>query len=234
MRPNFHAGEIEADRRVVTPKAGDGPAYIRLYRRARSRYTVLELIEHCGVEQPGSSSGLEMDTKLKADIAESAVATELLKRGFRVLKPVGDRLPYDLALDLSGALCRIQVKAAWFDRSKGMYAVDARRTKTNRRVMRRERYSERDFDFAILYLEDRQISYIMPASVFNRYRSTVSLVETEKRQRKPMSAEYRERWDLLSTWAPQLVTTEDIPVKFGEPFTGNPEPSPVPVGAGKV
>ncbi|MBU0759722.1 MAG: hypothetical protein KKC66_02385 [Candidatus Omnitrophica bacterium] len=34
-----------------------------------------------------------MDTKLKADIAEAAVTTELLKRGFRVLKPIGDRLP---------------------------------------------------------------------------------------------------------------------------------------------
>ena len=48
---------------------------------------------------PGS-----MDTKLKADIAESAVVTEFLKRGLKVLKPVGDRLPYDLAVDLNGRL----------------------------------------------------------------------------------------------------------------------------------
>ncbi|MFH1354874.1 MAG: group I intron-associated PD-(D/E)XK endonuclease [Candidatus Omnitrophota bacterium] len=51
-----------------------------------------------------------MDTKLKADIAESAVITELLKRGFRVLKPIGDRLPYDLAIDQNGKLLRIQVR----------------------------------------------------------------------------------------------------------------------------
>ena len=43
-----------------------------------------------------------IDTKLKADIAESAVITEFLRRGFKVLKPVGDRLPYDLAIDISG------------------------------------------------------------------------------------------------------------------------------------
>ena len=170
-----------------------------------------------------------MDTKLKADIAESAVVTELLKRGFRVLKPVGDRLPYDLALDLKGRLCRIQVKAAWFDRSNEMYAVDSRRTKTNRRVMRRERYTSSDFDFAVLYLEDRQIFYVMPAGIFNSYGSTISLVEGEKRQRKPKSAEYRERWDLLSTWATQPATAEFTPVKVGEPSTcrevGNPEPN---------
>ena len=179
-----------------------------------------------------------MDTKLKADIAESAVVTELLKRGFRVLKPVGDRLPYDLALDLAGRLCRVQVKAAWFDSSKGLYAVDARRTKTNRRVMRRARYTDGDFDFAILYIEDRQVFYVMPAPIFNSYSSTVSLIEDDKRQRKPKSAEYRERWDLLSIWATQPVTAEFTPVKVGEPLTckevGNPEPSLVPVGTGKV
>ena len=175
-----------------------------------------------------------MDTKLKADIAESAVMTELLKRNFRVLKPVGDRLPYDLALEIEGRLCRIQVKSAWFDRSKGIYSVDSRRTKTNRRVMRRERYSESDFEFAVVYLEDRRVFYVMPASVFNSYSSTVSLVESEKRQRKPKSAEYRERWDLLSRWATQPETVELTPVKVGEAFTGDPEPSLAVLSAGKV
>ncbi|PIQ83036.1 MAG: endonuclease [Candidatus Omnitrophica bacterium CG11_big_fil_rev_8_21_14_0_20_64_10] len=183
-----------------------------------------------------------MDTKLKADIAESAVVTELLKRGFRVLRPVGDRLPYDLALDLQSRLCRIQVKSAWFDRSSGSYAVDARRTKTNRRAMRRAKYDDGDFDFAVIYLDDRRVFYAMPAAVFNAYGSTVGIVEDEKRQRKPRSAEYRERWDLVSHWAAQSVTAEAIPVKFGEAFpgsqkepVGNPEPNLVPVvGAGEV
>ncbi len=175
-----------------------------------------------------------MDTKLKADIAESAVITQLLRRGFKVLRPVGDRLPYDLALDLGARLCRIQVKAAWFDRSKGLHAVDSRRTKTNRRVMRRERYDEGDFDFAILCLDDQSVFYVMPVTVFNSYSSTISLIESDKRQRKPRSAEYRERWDLLSSWAARPVTAEAIPVKLGEPLNGNPEPSPLANGNGKV
>ena len=53
-----------------------------------------------------------MDTKLKADIAESAVVTELLVRGFKVLLPFGDRLAYDIAVDVNGSLKRIQVKHA--------------------------------------------------------------------------------------------------------------------------
>ena len=136
-----------------------------------------------------------MDTKLKADIAESAVITELLKRGFNVLKPVGDRLPYDLAIDVSGKLIRIQVKSAWF--YKGAYKVDTRITKTNRRRMIRKYYNKNDFDFAIIYIQDLNIFYIMPQPVFSSYKSEISLVETIKRQRKPKSAEYRENWKLL-------------------------------------
>jgi len=138
-----------------------------------------------------------MDTKLKADIAESAVITELLKRGFKVLQPVGDRLPYDIAVDDNGKLVRIQVKYAWYDRSEDAYIVDVRRTKTNRRKMLRHRYTAKDFGFAILYIDDRRMFYVMPVGVFTSYASSVSLVEAPKRQRKPASALYRERWDLL-------------------------------------
>ena len=150
-----------------------------------------------GVEQPGSSQG-SMDTKLKADVAESAVQMELLKKGFRVLQPVGDRLPYDLGIDLSGKLIRIQVKSAWFNKKDACYVVDARRTKTNRRRMLRQRYGADDFDFAIVYLADLHVFYVMPVFEFSRYGSTITFVELDKRQRRPKSAKYRERWDLLS------------------------------------
>ena len=174
-----------------------------------------------------------MDTKLKADIAESAVTTELLKRGFRVLRPVGDRLAYDLAIDFrQGKLLRIQVKSAWFDASRECYTVDVRRTKTNRRRMLRKRYNSSDFDFAIVYLADIRVFYIMPISVFSSYESTVALIEADKRQRKPRSAGYRERWDLLSDGAAQPETAEAIPAKFGGAFTGNTEPSPEVLGEG--
>jgi len=173
-----------------------------------------------------------VDTKLRSDIAESAVVTELLKRGFRVLKPVGDRLPYDLALDCDGALLRIQVKSAWYEPSRDVYTVDVRRTKTNRRRMVRDLYDERDFDFAILYLADRDVFYVMPVNVFTGYRSGISLVEAEKRQRRPRSEAYRERWDLLSAWAARCGNGRATPVKVGEAFTGDTEPSPATGGEG--
>jgi len=138
-----------------------------------------------------------MDTKLKADIAESAVITQLLKRGFRVLKPLGDRLPYDLAVDNNGELVKIQVKHAWYDNTKKLFIVDARRTKTNRRHMLRSYYTNHDFEFAVIYLAECEVFYIMPIAIFITYKSEVSFVEESKRQRKPRSAEFRNRWDLL-------------------------------------
>ncbi|MBI1858680.1 MAG: endonuclease [Candidatus Melainabacteria bacterium] len=146
-----------------------------------------------------------MDTKLKSDIAESAAVTALLRHGFKVLKPVGDRLPYDLALDINGHLIKIQVKSAWERNS--VYIVDSRRTKTNRHLMLRQRYSAKDFDFAMLYIEDIDIFYIMPVDVFNSYKSEITLTIEQNRQREPKSSLYRERWDLFSTWADKSAMT---------------------------
>ena len=138
-----------------------------------------------------------MDTKQKADIAESAVTTELLSRGYNVLRPVGDRLSYDLAVDHDGKFVRFQIKMAWFNELKKMYIVDNRRTRTNRRQMLRKRYSNDEFDFAVLYIHEKKVFYVMPVDVFNSYASSIAIVEDEKRQRLPRSSEYREKWILL-------------------------------------
>ena len=76
-----------------------------------------------------------MDTKLKGDLAEQAVILAALRHGWEVLRPIGDRLPYDLVLDVNSNLIKIQVKSAWFDSHKENYVVDNRRTRTNRRKM---------------------------------------------------------------------------------------------------
>jgi len=144
-----------------------------------------------------------MDTKLKGDIAEQAAILQALKRGWGVLRPVGDRLPYDLVFDVDGCLVKLQVKAAWLDAASANYMMDTRRTKTNRRVMLRERYGPSDFDFALVYLEELDIFYVLPVAVFNSFRSGISLVEADKRQRKPRSAEYRDNWDLIVGYAAQ-------------------------------
>lgn len=147
-----------------------------------------------------------MNTKLKGDIAEQAAIFRLLNLGFGVSKPVGDRLPYDLIVDISGKLVKIQVKCAWYNRSDKNYCVDVRRTKTNRRVMLRSLYKGNDFDFALAYIPELQVFYVFPVKVFIAFGSSISLVESDKRQRKPKSYGYREAFDLISQWAASKVT----------------------------
>jgi len=178
----------------------------------------------CGVEQSGSSSGsirrISMSTKLKGDISEQAAILHALKRGWGVLKPIGDRLPYDLVFDVRGTFVKVQVKCAWFDESRGNYVVDNRRTKTNRRVMVREVYTPSDFDFALAYLPDRDLFYVFPVEVFISYGSEIHLVEADKRQRKPRSADHRDAWELILHWAARGETRVRQPVKVGEAVGG--------------
>ena len=142
-----------------------------------------------------------MNTKLKGDIAEQSAVLKALKFGWEVLQPISDRLAYNLVFEINGKFVRIQVKSAWFDSQKENYVVDNRRTKTNRRSMVRSNYQENDFDFALLYIEDLDIFYVMPVQIFISYGSEIHLIETEKRQRKPRSHEYRDAWQLILHWA---------------------------------
>jgi PD-(D/E)XK endonuclease len=142
-----------------------------------------------------------MDTKLKGDIAEQSVLLFALRKGWGVSVPVGDRLPYDLILDVNGKLVKVQVKSAWLDTAKQNYVVDNRRTKTNRRQMVRRSYGVNDFDFAIVYLDEIDVFYVFPSLVFIGYGSEIHLVETEKRQRKPKSSGFRSAWELIEQWA---------------------------------
>jgi hypothetical protein len=173
-----------------------------------------------------------MSTKLKGDLAEQTAVLQALKRGWGALRPVGDRLPYDLVFDVEGALARIQVKYAWLDKKTGNYVIDNRRTKTNRRIMIREPYRSADFDFALAYIEDLDVFYVFPVEVFISYGSGIHLVETDRRQRKPQSAEYRDAWNLISQWAAGGETRLRTPVKFGE-AAGGVIPSQAPVKTGE-
>lgn len=157
-----------------------------------------------------------MSTKQKGDIAEQSAILSLLKLGFGVARPVGDRLPYDLIADVSGVLVKLQVKSAWFNVHDQNYCIDVRRTQTNRRQMKRSKYQDHHFDFALVYIEDRQIFYVFPIEVFMSFGSTISLVEGAKRQRKPISANYREAFELISSWATLTGKLRRKPIKFGE------------------
>ena len=86
------------------------------------------------------------------------------------------------------------------------FVVDNRRTKTNRRIMVRKSYQITDFDFLLIYLAVLDLFYIMPIEVFIGYGSEIHIVESDRRQRKPRSSEYRDAWELILQWATHKET----------------------------
>ena len=82
--------------------------------------------------------------------------------------------------------------------------------------MIRGAYSLEDFDFALVYIDLLDVFYVFPCEVFIGYGSEIHLVEADKRQRRPRSADYRDAWDLISQWAVCGETCTRTPHKFGE------------------
>jgi hypothetical protein len=99
--------------------------------------------------------------------------------------------------------------------------------------MLREEYKPADFDFALVYLEQLDLFYVFPVDVFIGYASEIHMVETDKRQRKPSSANYRDAWELISQWAARRETVVRSPVKFGEAVHQViPSQAPMVIGEG--
>ena len=86
--------------------------------------------------------------------------------------------------------------------------------------MIREVYKQSDFDFALVYLEQLELFYVFPVDVFISYGSEIHLVEAEKRQRKPRSAEYRNAWTLILQLPVREETCVRSPLEFEEALSG--------------
>lgn len=160
-----------------------------------------------------------MSTKSKGEIAEHEVVLEALRRGWTTLKPVVDEEKYDLVFAFGTEFARVQVKHGWFSEHHGCHFCDVRKTKTNRRVIRRVKYLAEEFDFAVVYVPSPRCFYVFPAREFVSYGSCITIRTELSRQRPPRSAEFLERWDLIQDWASVGESRRKItPSNSGEPL----------------
>ena len=86
--------------------------------------------------------------------------------------------------------------------------------------MVRGAYQLEDFDFALVFIEEIDTFSVLRSEVFIGYGSEIHLVEADKRQRRPKSADFRDAWTLISQWAVQRETSVRTPHKFGEAAGG--------------
>lgn len=124
-------------------------------------------------------------------IAEQAAIFQALERGFAVSVPIGDNLPYDLIFDNGTQLYKIQVKTA-SKNSKDKYIINTKHTKD------RKKYEIGDFDFALCYVPNLNIFYILPIKEFLEYKGNISIVESVSGYgRKPKAWGRQNAWYLM-------------------------------------
>jgi hypothetical protein len=114
-------------------------------------------------------------TKQRGDIAELAVAADLVAKGYRVAIPFGEDCDYDLILDRAGSLERIQVK---YGESKGVrLEINCRsHSLTNGKIRRTKRYTSVTIEWlAVFDSTTRECFYIPSSELGERGRACITL-----------------------------------------------------------
>lgn len=121
-----------------------------------------------------------LNLKGKGDLAELMVATDLLRRGYRIAIPYGEDCDFDLVLIRGERLERVQVK---FTRSDGA-VINVRcrsHSLTNGKVRRVKHYTAETIDLLAVYDDTSERCYYIPAAELGSGRSTLCLRLTPAR-----------------------------------------------------
>ncbi len=133
-----------------------------------------------------------MDSKAKGDVSEYGAIFQLLKLNWNVLKPIGDRLPYDLVIERNNEFLKIQVKSGY--KTKSGYSINNVRAKTNRKHYKFEKYKINDFHFAICYLKEEEVYYVFPIEYFLKFKGKITIGKNKTHE------VYKNKWDLLEKY----------------------------------
>jgi PD-(D/E)XK endonuclease len=112
--------------------------------------------------------------KMKGDLAELEVATDLLGRGYKIAIPYGEDWDFDLIFERDGQLERVRVE---YTRSNGEFvAVRCRsHSLTNGRVRRTKHYTAAMIELAAVYDEATDRCYYAPATELGRGKAMLHL-----------------------------------------------------------
>jgi prevent-host-death family protein len=106
------------------------------------------------------------DPNHKGNVAEMVIATEAMKLGVDVIKPMGEHTRYDLIFDLHPRLLRIQCKwAPLRDDVVVVNLVSTRYTANGRPI--RTPYTSSEVDAVAAYCEAMDACYLIPAQKFD-------------------------------------------------------------------
>jgi hypothetical protein len=112
--------------------------------------------------------------KAKGDLAELMVATDLLRRGYKIALPYGEDWDYDLILCRDERLERVQVKYTESDRK--VITVRCRsHSLTNGKIRATKHYTAHTVDWIAVYDRTSDRCYYVPSAELGSGRTTLSL-----------------------------------------------------------
>jgi hypothetical protein len=115
-------------------------------------------------------------------------------KGYRVLKPWGEALPYDVGVEVEGRLMRVQVKST-SNRAGAGYLCEF----THSSGGRIRCYGAQELDVCVGYVIPEKTWYIIPAHrvTGSKGKSAITLCQFEGVRNTPKYERYREAWELL-------------------------------------
>ena len=119
-----------------------------------------------------------MHSKLKGDIGELIVATELLKSGWNISFPYGENLKYDIISEKAGVMKRIQVKSVF--PKDGVLQINCR--SSNNWSVRS--YSAKDFEVLVAVDLRSQKVYFIPVNKIRKRQFNIRIKSTKNGQKK--------------------------------------------------
>ena len=122
--------------------------------------------------------------------------------GYHVLKPWGDSLSYDVGIEGSGQLLRVQVKSSSARNGTG-YLCQFRRN-----YLVKEPYSIDKLDIFAMYVIPEAVWYLIPATVILNPPRKVAVTlcpVTARRKNRYRYEHYREAWGLLGQARTELT-----------------------------
>ena len=142
--------------------------------------------------------------KERGEWVELVFTAAAASRGYHVLKPCGDSLPYDVAIEHGGDLTRVQVKSSSVRNGTGYFC------QFHRNYLSRLPYSVDEVDLFAAYIIPVSTWYLIPASVILKPTLKVALTlypVTTLKQDRYKYEHYREAWGLLGKSRRDLART---------------------------
>lgn len=101
-----------------------------------------------------------MKNKVKGELVEQIVITELMKLGVIVSKPIGDNQPYDIIVEHNNILYKVQIRTLWKEENRNSLKLSF----LSRRINTKKSYSTSNkdkVDFYIGYSFETEKCYVV-------------------------------------------------------------------------